>query len=123
MLNKKLSRVLLGLLIFLGVINANSFSQVLPPENIAFSSQLASPTDTHCIYKPGDFNRDGKVSLADLVNLAECILKNFCCGAIGPYCLCDVNGNGGANLADVVYLVNYLFKGGPAPVNSDVCCL
>jgi hypothetical protein len=27
----------------------------------------------------------------------------------------DANGDGKCSLADVVYLINYLFKGGPAP--------
>ena len=33
---------------------------------------------------------------------------SFVCG--------DVNGNKAVNLADIIYLVNYIFKGGPAPV-------
>jgi hypothetical protein len=28
----------------------------------------------------------------------------------------DVNGDGQVNVADVFYLINYLFAGGPAPV-------
>jgi hypothetical protein len=33
-----------------------------------------------------------------------------------PYELSDLDGNGKAEIADVVLLVNYLFRGGPAPV-------
>jgi spore coat protein CotF len=32
-----------------------------------------------------------------------------------PYVRGDANGDGKCSLADVVYLINYLFKGGPAP--------
>jgi len=35
----------------------------------------------------------------------------------------DANGSGGnPNLSDIIYLVNYIFKGGSAPVKSGVCC-
>jgi len=42
------------------------------------------------------------------------------CGVCG-----DANGDGIVNSADVVYLINYLFKGGPAPIPleaGDVTC-
>jgi len=121
MCNKKLTGILLGVLVFLAVIYADSFSQTLPTENLSFSSQVTSPTDTHCIYKPGDGNGDNKVSLADFFPLIECIFKNIC--RIQPYCRVDINGNGVVTMPDLVYLVNYIFKGGPAPVKSGVCCL
>lgn len=31
----------------------------------------------------------------------------------------DVNGDGGTSVADVVYLINFIFKGGPSPCNPD----
>jgi len=37
----------------------------------------------------------------------------------------DINGDSEATIADVVYLINYLFKSGPAPVPlavADVNC-
>lgn len=37
----------------------------------------------------------------------------------------DINGSGGINIADVVYLVNYIFAGGPSPLDisiGDVNC-
>ncbi|KPL03275.1 MAG: hypothetical protein AMJ73_07475, partial [candidate division Zixibacteria bacterium SM1_73] len=32
----------------------------------------------------------------------------------------DVNGDGVINSADVAYLINYLFKGGPAPEPLEI---
>ncbi len=37
-------------------------------------------------------------------------LVEFTCG--------DANGDGGVDIADVVYLINYIFAGGPAPVTA-----
>jgi hypothetical protein len=40
----------------------------------------------------------------------------------GPDCLCgDDNNDGQVTISDVVYLINYLFRGGPPPI-PDVCC-
>lgn len=55
---------------------------------------------------------------------------NSACGLIGALCIFagDINiagGDGVINIGDVVYLINYLFKGGPAPVPlkaGDVNC-
>jgi len=125
MLNKKFACVLLGTLIFLVVIYANSFSQELPAENLSFSSQVASPTDTHCVAKAGDTNGDNQVTLADIFLFIPCIFKaggpHHC--PFEPQCRGDANGDGILSLRDITYLVNFLFKGGPAPVKSGVCCL
>jgi hypothetical protein len=57
------------------------------------------------------------------------LAENSCCvgagegevdiGAFGVACaaysLGDANGDGTINIGDVVYLINYLYKGGPAP--------
>jgi hypothetical protein len=41
----------------------------------------------------------------------------------GPDCLApgDANGSGGVDIDDVVYLIAYIFQGGPAPQN-EICC-
>ncbi|MBU1319091.1 MAG: dockerin type I repeat-containing protein [candidate division Zixibacteria bacterium] len=40
----------------------------------------------------------------------------------GPSCTSgDADGSGGVDIDDVVYLINYIFSGGPAPL-PDVCC-
>ncbi len=45
-----------------------------------------------------------------------------CGGGGGPSCLPgDADGSGGVDIDDVVYLINYIFGGGPEPV-EDVCC-
>jgi hypothetical protein len=44
---------------------------------------------------------------------------------ISPYITGDANGDKVDNVTDVVYLINYLFKGGSAPVplsTGDVNC-
>jgi hypothetical protein len=38
----------------------------------------------------------------------------------GGYILGDVNGDGKVNIADPIYLLNYLFVGGDPPVNDEV---
>ncbi len=44
------------------------------------------------------------------------------CGSSGPDCVAgDANGSGGVDIDDVVYLINYIFGGGPPPV-QDNCC-
>jgi len=118
MLNKRFTCVLLGILIFLVVIYANSFSQEIPTENLSFSSQVTSPADTHCIAKAGDLNGDNKVSLADVI----CFLRR--CPIQPPSCRYDVNGDGlTLSIADLKYLLLYIFSEGPTPVKSGVCCL
>ena len=118
MLNKKLTWVLGGVLVCLVATYANLFSQTLPTENLSFSPQVTSPTDTHCVAKAGDLNGDNKVSLADLI----CFLRR--CPFQPPSCRYDVNGDGATlSVADLKYLLLYIFSGGPAPVKRDVCCL
>ncbi len=44
------------------------------------------------------------------------------CVSSGPDCVPgDANGSGGVDIDDVVYLINYIFGGGPPPV-QDNCC-
>lgn len=119
---KKAFFVLVGGLIFLLSGCIDLFSQELPTENLSFSSEVVAPVDTHCIYKPGDFNTDGKVSLPDIILTVQCIYIYDCCLQC-PVCLTDVNADGRWTISDIVYLVNYIFRGGPEPVKSGVCCL
>ena len=44
-------------------------------------------------------------------------------GALGigcDYACGDVNGSGKLNLLDVAYIINYLYRGGPAPVGTGL---
>lgn len=56
-----------------------------------------------------DANGDGRVDIADAIAMFN---QLACSNAI----LGDVNGSGGVALADVDYLLDYMFTGGPAPV-------
>ena len=61
----------------------------------------------------GDPNKDGKISVADVVYLINYLFK----GGPTPVPIQsgDVNCDGKVTVSDVVYLINYLFKGGPPP--------
>jgi hypothetical protein len=71
----------------------------------------------------GDMNGDMKVNLVDVV-----LLWNIIDGTVPPLKyrhLTDVNADGTTDLADVVYLADYHFNQGPAPVGEwtlpDIC--
>jgi subtilisin family serine protease len=61
----------------------------------------------------GDANRDGNVSVADVVYLINYLFKGG--AAPNPLNIADANCDGDISVADAVYLINYLFKGGPPP--------
>ena len=47
---------------------------------------------------------------------------SFTTAPAGPTCVCgDANGDGSVNVGDAVYIINYVFKGGPAPVPLPCC--
>ena len=62
----------------------------------------------------GDANKDGSVSVSDIVYLINYLFK----GGPAPNPIIqvgDANCDGKVSVSDVVYLINYLFKGGPEP--------
>ncbi len=66
--------------------------------------------------------------LSDLQNLIDkgktWICANIDCPGCEPVSDCvsgDANGSGGVDIDDVVYLINYIFGGGPEPVDH-ICC-
>jgi hypothetical protein len=64
-------------------------------------------------YITGDVNTSGTISLADVIYLANYILKG---GSIPlPIASGDVNCDGKYDLVDVIRLANYLLKSGPQP--------
>jgi hypothetical protein len=82
-----------------------------------------SATDLHQAYTPpgegfalrrGDANQDGEVDLGDAVfSLFELFVdpgSGFPCPEAG-----DTNHDGVKNVADVAFLLEFLFRGGPAP--------
>jgi hypothetical protein len=64
-------------------------------------------------YIRGDANRDGRVTVADVVYLVGYLFK----GGPPPVPLGagDANHDGKVLVSDCVYLINFLFKGGPPP--------
>lgn len=83
---------------------------------IATDGILADSQRVHILvlnYRRGDANNDGKISLADVIYIANYLLK----GGPAPYPLDagDCNADKKINLADAIYLANYIFKGGPEP--------
>ena len=71
-------------------------------------------------WQRGDTNFDGKVNIADAVNLLACLF-----GAGGsPYCACaeagcrpvfNANNDDRLNIADSIYVLQYIFLNGPPP--------
>lgn len=61
----------------------------------------------------GDANRDGNVSVSDVVYLINYLFKGG--PAPNPLNIADANCDGDISVSDAVYLINYLFKGGPPP--------
>ncbi len=104
------------------IIITENESVILNETNLTFSLPLTLKEDRMDIL-------DTLGNLKLRVNLTQPI-KDFCSfgdGACDPDCFIgtdpdcptytcgDVNGNGVINSADIIYLVNYVFKGGPAP--------
>jgi len=84
---------------------------------------LPSWDGPHCFtieeagYFPGDINEDGNIDIADVYNMVDYMFLS------GPppaaMEACDVNGNcTGPEIADLTYLVGYMFGGGDSPVFS-----
>ena len=77
---------------------------------------------THgCTAISGDLNADYKLSITDVVYLANIVFKSWTIPE--PTCLPDVNADGKLLLGDIVYLANHVMKFAPAPKSKDVCCM
>ncbi len=65
---------------------------------------------------PGDLNADGEVNLVDLMIEVDVVFS----GMFPPtgYRNADVNGSCVCNVLDVVYLIDFVYRGGPAPVEG-----
>ena len=64
-------------------------------------------------YLLGDFDQSGDLSISDAVMYFDWSFRR----AEFPGCLAaiDVRGEGTLDISDPIYLLNYLFQGGPAP--------
>lgn len=74
-------------------------------------------SDTVCIYTMISSLQNGTVSdLNDNVIKAKTWLANHIITICEPEYVCgDANNDGGPNVGDAVYLINFVFKGGPPP--------
>jgi len=83
----------------------------VPFENYPLA--LVTGSETPNILLKGDTNRDGKITVSDVVYLINYLFKGG--PAPSPLNLGDANCDSAVTVSDVIYLINYLFKGGPAP--------
>jgi len=63
--------------------------------------------------QPGDANRDGHVTVSDVIYLINYLFKSG--PPSNPAIAGDANCDGQVSVSDVIYLINYLFKSGPPP--------
>ncbi len=79
----------------------------------------------------GDANQDGDVNVSDIITGIKLLFPTFflldrspasppCATDAGNVAVLDVNGDAALSAADLLYLAQYLFGGGPAPVGG-VC--
>lgn len=66
----------------------------------------------------GDYNSDGVVTSADIVNMI-CLVYKGCYYDCVSLAKGDVNCNGATTSVDILILVDYVFRGVPLP--CDVC--
>ncbi|MCZ6793634.1 MAG: lamin tail domain-containing protein [Planctomycetota bacterium] len=64
------------------------------------------------IFVRGDADRDGAVSLPDVLNILFFLFRS---GSVGCLDAADADDNGAVNLTDAIYVLNYKFLRGPAP--------
>jgi hypothetical protein len=83
----------------------------------------------------GDCNQDGAVDINDIICTIKNLFSGFllldrsqaippCSGDLGSagnIAVLDVNGSGGINITDIVYLAHYLFMGGSEPAQGIGC--
>ncbi|MBU0984075.1 MAG: VCBS repeat-containing protein [candidate division Zixibacteria bacterium] len=75
-----------------------------------FMFEMAVPSSTKLTgVTAADFDGDGEIDLAcaDSDDTQIAIFRQYLCG--------DANGSGAVEVGDMVYLINYIFKSGPAP--------
>ena len=87
-----------------GVVGDGSVDALESVERLLFTSEA---------FVRGDCNGIGNIDLADAITLLNYLFNE----AERPSCAdaCDVNDDGGLNMADPVYLLIGLFEGGPPP--------
>jgi hypothetical protein len=77
-------------------------------------AEFLAPEPSSHVLVAGDINGDGSgPNVSDIIYLARFLLES---GNPPPEDTRDLNGFSGLDLSDLQYLVNYVFRGGPAPV-------
>ena len=79
--------------------------------------------------RPGDSNQDGVIDISDGFSMVRRLFVDGaaplpCEGSLqegGNLALLDVNEDSSFNLTDAIYLLGYMFQGGPAPGLGDEC--
>lgn len=79
--------------------------------------------------RPGDSNQDGAIDISDGFSMVRRLFVDNagplpCEGSLqegGNLALLDVNEDATFNLSDAIYLLGYMFQGGPAPRLGDEC--
>jgi agmatine/peptidylarginine deiminase len=105
-------------------VSGDSLVGVAPDTNIDFTFSVKVYDDSDSaeavvpvfVYKCGDVNRDNSANITDAVEMIAVIFSTP-----EPYSLTapfDVDCNAIFNISDVVYLVSYIFGGGPAPCDG-----
>nr|MBN2278055.1 hypothetical protein [candidate division Zixibacteria bacterium] len=83
------------------------------------SGSTTNPGTADSVFIDTDIDYDG--SYAYLIIPLNNGIMGRPAGLITVRKICgDIDSNGRLNLLDAVYLINYLYKGGPEPVNPDV---
>jgi len=77
---------------------------------LTFGQAVLSPGATADYAVALVYSQTGTARLGESVDLAKAYWEGP-----PPYTAGDANGDGSANVADAVYLINYVFNGGPAP--------
>ena len=73
-----------------------------------------------CYPAGGDYHISESSPCAPLNNDCDVLIGAFDIGCEAPYKCGDVNISGGVDIDDVVFLVNYVFLGGPAPTPIEM---
>jgi hypothetical protein len=79
---------------------------------------------------PSDVNQDSRLDLSDAISLLRRLFfgdqAEAPCGGQslvegGNLTLLDADANAAINLTDVIFVLNYLYRGGPAPEAGTAC--
>jgi hypothetical protein len=95
------------------------------PSYEVWGSPGRADTEGGGLQLPGDFNQDGRLTVSDAVSQLRYLFGIAgiapCSSEEGNRTVMDINGDSEANLADPVYLLDYLFLSGIEPALGRAC--